>query len=59
MDGEGEIFMWSCQTGLQVCSELVHVLLKRTPLHDIIRILGFSNYAHRLKYCFDLITCMF
>jgi hypothetical protein len=52
MDGESKRLMWSCQMGLQVCSELMRILLKHTPLHDIIIILGFSNYAHRLKDCF-------
>jgi hypothetical protein len=49
MDGEGEGLMWFCQMGLQMCLELVRILFKQTPLHDTIRILGFSNYAHQLK----------
>jgi hypothetical protein len=26
--------LWFCLMGLQVCLELVHVLLKHTPLHE-------------------------
>ncbi len=34
VDGEDERFLWFYQMGLQVCSKLVYVLLKRTPLHE-------------------------
>jgi len=37
MDGKGEEgkgFSWSCQMGLHVCLELMHVLLKHIPLHE-------------------------
>ncbi len=33
-DGKGKTFLWFCLMGLQVCLELVHVLLKHTPLHE-------------------------
>jgi len=32
--GEGKGFSWSCQMGLHVCLELMHVLLKHIPLHE-------------------------
>jgi hypothetical protein len=32
VDGKDEGFMWSHKMGLQVCLELVHILLKLIPL---------------------------
>ncbi len=34
MDGEGKGFLGFRQMGLQVCLQLVHVLLKCIPLHE-------------------------
>ncbi len=34
MDGKGEGLSWFCQMGLQVCLELMHVMLKRTSLYE-------------------------
>lgn len=34
MDGKGEGLSWFHQMGLQVCSELEHVLFECTPLHE-------------------------
>jgi hypothetical protein len=34
VDGEGKRFSWFHQMGLQVCSELVHVLFECIALHE-------------------------
>lgn len=34
MDGKGEGVLWSHQMGLQVCSELMHILFEHTPLYE-------------------------